>query len=57
MIALLSLVLANLASPFKSKGQLAAENIALRHQVLVLRRQVRGKIRLTNLDRLFLVQL
>jgi transposase InsO family protein len=57
MIALLWLVLGTLASPCKSKGQLAAENMALRHQVLVLRRQARGRIRLTNFDRLFLVQL
>jgi hypothetical protein len=57
MIALLWLVLAALASPFKSKGQLAAENTARRHQVMVLWRQTRGRIRLTNLDRLFLVQL
>jgi transposase InsO family protein len=57
MIALLWLVLATLASRFKSMDQLEAENIALRHQVLVLRRQARGRIRLTNFDRLFLVQL
>ena len=52
MIALLWLLLAILASPFKSKCQLEAENIALRHQVVVLRRQVRGRVRLTNFDRL-----
>ena len=57
MFAVLSLVLAVLAVPFKSKRQLEAENAALRHQVMVLRRQVRGRIHLTNLDRLFLVQL
>jgi transposase InsO family protein len=57
MIALLWLVAAILASPFKSKCRLEAENAALRHQVLVLRRQARGRIHLTNLDRLFLVQL
>jgi hypothetical protein len=57
MIALLWLLLAMLASPFKSKCQLEAENVALRHQVVVLRRQTRGRIRLTNLDRLVLVQL
>jgi transposase InsO family protein len=57
MFAVLSLVLAVLAVPFKSKGRLEAENAALRHQVMVLRRQVRGRIHLTNLDRLFLVQL
>ena len=57
MIALLWLVLAILASPFKSKCRLELENTMLRHQVMVLRRQARGRIRLTNLDRLFLVQL
>ena len=51
MIALLWLFVAILASPFKSKCQLEAENVALRHQVVVLRRQVRGRVRLTNLDR------
>jgi len=43
--------------PFKSKSGLEAENVALRHQVMVLRRQVGGRVHLTNLDRLFLVQL
>jgi transposase InsO family protein len=57
MIALLWLLLATLASPFKSKCRLELENATLRHQVMVLRRQARGRIRLTNLDRLFLVQL
>jgi hypothetical protein len=33
------------------------ENAALRHQVIVLRRQAHGRIHLTNLDRLLLVQL
>ena len=31
--------------------------MALRHQVMVLRRQMRGRVHLTNLDRLLLVQL
>ena len=57
MIALVLLLLAILALPFKSKCQLEAENFALRHQVVVLRRQLRGRLSLTNLDRLFLVQL
>ena len=57
MFAVVSFVLAVLAVPFKSKRRLEAENAALRHQVMVLRRQVRGRIRLTNFDRLFLVQL
>jgi hypothetical protein len=57
MFAILSFVLAVLAVPFKSKRRLEAVNAALRHQVMVLRWQVRGRIHLTNFDRLFLVQL
>ena len=57
MIALLWFVLAILASPFKAKSRLAAENVVLRHQLVVLRRMVHGRIRLTNNDRLFFVQL
>jgi hypothetical protein len=56
MIALLWLFLAVLASPLKSKCKLEAENVALRHQVIVLRRQARSRVRLTSFDRLFLVQ-
>jgi hypothetical protein len=44
MIALLWLVWAILASPFKSKCRLELENATLRHQVMVLRRQARGRI-------------
>src|SRR5947207_2243239 len=57
MIALLRFLLALFASPFKSKSRLEAENAALRHQLTVLRRKVRGRVQLTNGDRLFLVQL
>ena len=57
MIALLWFVLAILASPFKSKSRLEAENAALRRQLIVLRRKVRGRVRLANNDRLFFVQL
>src|SRR3981081_656774 len=57
MIALLCLFLPLFASPFKSKSRLEAENAALRHQLIVLQRRVRGRVRLTNGDRLFLVQL
>src|SRR3974390_2591253 len=56
MLALHCLV-SILIMPFKSKSRLEAENVALRHQVMVLRRQVGGRVYLTNLDRLFLVQL
>jgi hypothetical protein len=45
------------ASSFKSKGRLEAENAALRHQLIVLRRRVRGRVELTNGNRLFLVML
>ena len=57
MIALHCFFIALFASPFKSKGRLEAENAALRHQLVVLRRRVRGRVQLTNGDRLFLVQL
>jgi transposase InsO family protein len=57
MIALLCFFMTLFASPFKSKGRLEAENAALRHQLIVLRRRVRGRVQLTNGDRLFLVQL
>ncbi len=57
MLALLCFVLAVLASPFKSKIRLEAENAALRHQLIVLQRKVPGRVRLTNSDRWFFVQL
>jgi hypothetical protein len=38
MIGLLCLFLALVAAPFKSKSRLEAENAALRHQLVVLRR-------------------
>ena len=57
MVALLCFFLTLLASPFRSKSRLEAENAALRHQLTVLRRKVRGRVRLTNDDRLFLIQL
>ena len=57
MIGLLCFVLAVLASPFKSKRRLEAENAVLRHQLIVLRRRVRGRAQPTNNDRWFLVQM
>jgi hypothetical protein len=50
MIALLCFFLTLFASPFKSKSRLEAENAALRHQLIVLRRRVRGRVQLTNGD-------
>jgi transposase InsO family protein len=57
MIALIWFVLAVLASPFKSNIRLEAENAVLRHQLIVLRRKLKGRARLTNNDRWFFVQL
>jgi hypothetical protein len=57
MVALLCLLLALLASSFKSKSRLEAENAALRHQLVVLRRKVRGRVHFTNGDRWFFVYL
>jgi transposase InsO family protein len=57
MTALLCFFLIVSVSPFKSKSRLEAENAALRHQLIVLRRRVRGRVQLTNGDRLFLVML
>src|SRR6266566_1989466 len=57
MIALLWFFLTLFASPFKSKSRLEAENVALRHQLIVLQRRVSGRVQITNGDRLFLVML
>src|ERR1700747_2107125 len=57
MIGLLCFVVAVLASPFKSKLRLEAENAVLRHQLIVLRHRLHGRVRLTNHDRWFLIQL
>src|SRR5450830_1302520 len=45
-----------LGRPFKSRSRLEAENAALRHQLIVLRRKVKGRVRLTNTDRWFFIQ-
>jgi transposase InsO family protein len=57
MIGLLCFALAVLASPFKSKLRLEAENAVLRHQLIVLRRRLHGRVRLTNHDRWFFILL
>jgi type II secretory pathway pseudopilin PulG len=57
MIGLLGFVLAVLASPFKSRLRLEAENAVLRHQLMVLRRRLQGRIRLTNHDRWLFIQM
>jgi hypothetical protein len=57
MIGLLCLFLALVAAPFKTKSRLEAENAALRHQLIVLRRKMQGRVRLSNSDRWFFIQL
>jgi hypothetical protein len=57
MIGLLCFFLAVVASPFKSKLRLEAENAVLRHQLIVWRRRLHGRVRLTNHDRWFFIQL
>ena len=57
MVELLCSVLAIFAASFKSRCRLEAENVMLRHQLMILRRRLRGRVRLTNSDRWFLVQL
>src|SRR5664279_4388274 len=57
MIGLLRFALAVLGSPFRSKLRLEAENAVLRHQLIVLRRKLQGRVRLTNNDRWFFIQL
>src|ERR1700686_1770952 len=57
MITLFCFVFAILALPFKSKSRLEAENGVLRHQLIFLRRKMQGRVRLTDNDRWFFVQL
>src|SRR6202140_4726342 len=57
MIGLLCFALPVLASPFKSKLRLEAENAVLSHQLIVLRLRLHGRVRLTNNDRCFFSQL
>src|SRR6266581_6359236 len=57
MTALIILLLNLGASLFKPKSWLEAENAALRQQLVVLQRQLRGRVQFTNSDRLFFIQL
>ena len=57
MIGLFCFVLAVLASPFKSKLRLEAENAVLRRQLIILRRRLHGRVGLTNHDRWFFIRL
>jgi hypothetical protein len=57
MVALIFFLLNLCASIFKPKSRLEAENAALRQQLIVLQRKVRGRVQFTNSDRLFFIQL
>src|SRR6266436_3262819 len=57
MVALLFFLLRLVVSPFRPIGRLEAENAALRRQLIVLQRKVRGRVQFTNSDRLFFLQL
>jgi hypothetical protein len=57
MVALLSLFLNLLTSPLKPICRLKVENAALRHQLVVLQRKVRGRVEFTSGDRLFFILL
>ena len=53
MLALVCFLLTLLASLFKSRSRLEAENAALRQQLTMLQRKVRGRVQFTNSDRVF----
>src|SRR6266403_2903120 len=57
MIGMLCFALAVLASSFKLKLRLEAENAVLRHQLIVWKRRLHGRVRLTNHDRWYFIQL
>jgi hypothetical protein len=57
MIGLLRFVFAILVWPFTSQARLHAEIAVLRQQVIVLQRKSSGRVRLSNADRWFFVQL
>ena len=57
MIEFLKLFVHVLTSPFKTRAQLEAEIVLLRHQLNVLRRRVRSKPKLAVADRLLFVWL
>jgi hypothetical protein len=57
MIALVRFFLSLVVSLLKPQLRLAAENAALRHQLIVLRRKMRGRAWLANNDRWFFIQM
>src|SRR3984893_13105497 len=57
MLILLSALLSTLYSMFRSRAVLELENLALRHQIGVLKRSARKRPKLTPADRMFWVVL
>ena len=57
MLRMVALALGWLASLVKSRRRLQAENLVLRHQLNILRRQASGRVRMSNADRLAFVWL
>ena len=57
MLGMVELLLHWLASLVKSRRQLKAENLVLRHQLNILRRRASRRMRLSNADRLAFVWL
>jgi putative transposase len=57
MLILLSALVSTLGSLFRSRAALEWENLALRHQIGVLKRSARKRPKLTPADRLFWVLL
>jgi transposase InsO family protein len=57
MATLIFFLLSLGGSIFKCKSRLEAENAALRQQLIVLQRKIRGRVQFTNSDRLFFIQL
>jgi hypothetical protein len=57
MIALLIFLVRLLVLPSRPQGEIAAENAALKLQLAILQRKQRGRVQLTNSDRLFFVLL
>ena len=57
MVAFLTQLLLAIRSRFSRRARLEAENLILRQQLIVLRRQHPRRVRLWNFDRLLLVWL
>jgi len=57
MITLVPFLLSLVGSLLKPKMRLEAENAVLRHQLIVLKRRLHGRVRLTNNDHSFFMHL